>query len=158
MNDTIRKLIDDYEAGPALLREAIDRMTAEQLDAAPVPGKWSTRQVVCHIADFEPVYATRMKRVIAEADAPTLAGGFHRQFAEHLAYDERNLEEELLLVEVTRKQMARILRRVPREAFAKTGVHSIEGPISLQSLLERITNHIPHHVQFIDEKRAALEQ
>ncbi len=156
MNDTIRQLIDDYLNGPRQLREAIAGMTAEQIDAAPVPGKWSTRQVICHIADFEPVYATRMKRVIAESEPPPLAGGFHQQFVEHLAYDQRDIDEELQMIEVTRSQMARILRRVPDEAFEKTGVHSVDGPISLQALLERITNHIPHHAQFIRKKRAAL--
>lgn len=157
MHETIQKLIDDYLDGPRVLREAIAGMTAEQVDATPVPGKWSTRQIICHIADFEPVYATRMKRVIAESEPPPLAGGFHQQFAEHLAYDQRDIDEELQMIEVTRSQMARILRRVPDEAFEKTGVHSVDGPISLQALLERITNHIPHHAGFIREKRAALE-
>ncbi len=41
-------------------------VSREQLDAHPVPGKWSICEVVCHIADYEPVYADRMKRVIAE--------------------------------------------------------------------------------------------
>ena len=35
--------------------------------------------------------------------------------------------------------------------------HSEDGPITLRTLLERITNHIPHHVQFIEEKRRAME-
>jgi hypothetical protein len=37
------------------------------------------------------------------------------------------------------------------------GTHSEAGPLSLETLLERIGNHVPHHVQFIDEKRKALE-
>ena len=56
-------LIVQYLAGPQLIRQAVFGMTDEQLDAAPIAGKWSTRQVVCHIADFEPVYADRMKRI-----------------------------------------------------------------------------------------------
>jgi hypothetical protein len=28
--------------------------------------------------------------------------------------------------------------------------------MTLQTLLERITNHIPHHAQFIEEKRQAM--
>ena len=47
----------------------------------------------CHLADFEPVYSDRMKHVIAE-DQPYFAGGFHQQFAEHLAYDQRDIGEE----------------------------------------------------------------
>jgi hypothetical protein len=46
-------LISDYCAGPQKLRAAVAGMAAEQLDARPIPGKWSTKQVICHIADFE---------------------------------------------------------------------------------------------------------
>ena len=152
----IPQLIDDYTAGPQMLRDALTEMTSEEIDAAPVPGKWSTRQVVCHLADFEPVYADRMKHVIAE-DQPTFAGGFHQQFAEHLAYDHRDIEEELLLIDAVRSQMTRILRSLPSEAFERTGTHAVEGAMTLRTLLERITNHIPHHVQFIEEKRQAME-
>ena len=34
--------------------------------------------------------------------------------------------------------------------------HSTDGPLTLETLLQHITNHIPHHVTFIAEKRAAL--
>jgi len=150
-------LINEYLAGPKKLRDAIEGMTDEQVDAAPVPDKWSTRQVICHIADFEPVYADRMKHVIAE-DQPSFAGGFHQQFAEHLGYDKRDIEEELTMIEVTRRQMARILRSLSQESFERTGIHSVDGPMTLRSLLERITKHIPHHTQFIEEKKQALRQ
>ena len=153
----IPPLIDKYASGPQKLRDAISGMTPNEIDTVPVPGKWSTRQVVCHLADFEPVYADRMKHVIAE-DQPSFAGGFHQQFAEHLAYDQRDIEEELRLIEITRSQMARILRTLPPEVFDRTGIHSVDGPMTLRSLLERITNHIPHHAQFIEEKKQALRQ
>jgi len=152
----IAQLINEYAVGPQKLRDAIAGMTPDQIDVAPVPGKWSTRQVICHLADFEPVYADRMKHVIAE-DQPSFAGGFHQQFAEHLAYDQRDIEEELTMIEVTRSQMARILRSLHPEAFKRTGIHSVDGPMTLRSLLERITNHIPHHVEFIEEKKRAME-
>ena len=38
-------LISGYCAGPQMLRAAVAGMTAEQLDARPIPGKWSTKQV-----------------------------------------------------------------------------------------------------------------
>lgn len=149
------RLIDEYLAGPQQLRQAISGLTAEQLDATPVPGKWSTRQVVCHIADFEPVYADRMKRVIAE-DEPTFFGGDPDVFAARLAYAQRDVEEELQLIEAVRRHVARILRTLPPADFERRGNHSVDGPITLATLLERITNHIPHHIRFIEEKRRAL--
>ena len=59
-------LIDDYLAGPGLLRQAVAGMSRDQLLARPIPGKWSTLEVICHLADFEIVGADRIKRVIAE--------------------------------------------------------------------------------------------
>ena len=66
-------LIEQYLAGPSELRAAVKGMTREQLVARPVAGKMSTLEVVCHLVDFDPVYAQRMKCVIAE-DNPTLLG------------------------------------------------------------------------------------
>ncbi len=149
------QLIDDYLAGPAALRQAIVEMTPAQLNAAPIPGKWSTRQVICHIADFEPVYADRIKRVIAE-DEPLLMSGDPDQFAAMLAYDQRDLEIELRMIEAVRKHLASILRTLPAETFQRAGKHSRDGLLTVEKLLTRITGHIPHHVKTIQEKLAAL--
>ncbi|MEW4491072.1 DinB family protein [Thalassoglobus sp. JC818] len=149
------QLIEDYLAGPQELRRAVEGMTTSQLDAAPVQGAWSSRQVVCHIADFETVYADRMKRVIAE-DRPPLRGGDPDLFATRLAYHDRDVEVELTIVDFTRQQMAEILRKSTDEDFQRVGLHSDDGPLTLKVLLERIVSHIPHHVRFIDEKRKLL--
>lgn len=149
------QLIDDYLAGPRRLRDAIAGMTADDLDARPIPGKWSARDVVCHVADYEPVYADRMKRVIAE-DEPTLLGGDPCAMAARLAYADRDLEEELGQVELVRRQMARILRSLKPEDFQRRGIHSVRGPVTLEKVLQQITEHIPHHVRLIEEKRKAM--
>ena len=149
------KLIGDYLSGPKMLAQAIAGMSDHQVNAAPVPGKWSTRQVVCHLAGFEPVYVDRMKRVIAE-DKPTIFGGDPNLFAARLAYDQRDLNEDLRLVAAARGHMGPILRSLKPDDFQRVGLHSVEGLMTLQTLLERITNHIPHHVKFIQEKRAIL--
>src|SRR5213592_1344693 len=102
-------LINDYAAGPQALREAVQGMSREQILARPVPGKWSTLEVVCHLADFEPMFADRMKRVIAE-ERPTLLAADENRFAAALAYQQRDVDEEVAIIEQTRRQMARILR------------------------------------------------
>jgi uncharacterized damage-inducible protein DinB len=148
-------LIADYLAGPQKLRQAVAGLTAEQWDARPIAGKWSTREVVAHLADCEPVYADRMKRVIAE-DRPTFFGLNPDAFASRLAYSARDMNEELALIESVRRHVARILRTLPAGDFERLGNHSVDGPVTLETLLRRITNHIPHHIQFIEEKRRAL--
>ena len=152
---TLDELLKHYEKGPDLLKTAVAGVREDQFDQTPVPGKWSIRQVVCHIADFEPVDADRMKRVLAE-DNPTMFGGDPDVFAAGLHYDKRNVHQELELISVVRRQMAVILRNTDVEDFQRTGVHSEAGPLTLETLLERITGHIPHHLTFIAAKIAAM--
>lgn len=151
----ITELIHRYETGPSLLASSIAKLSPEQLDARPVAGKWSTRQVICHLADFEPIYADRMKRVIAE-ESPMLMGGDPTLFAEKLAYEARDVENELRLITAVRQQMVAILRTLSPEDFERIGMHNHDGELSLKTLLERITGHIPHHLETIEEKKRAL--
>jgi hypothetical protein len=148
-------MIDAYLAGTQLLRQAVAGMSREQLTARPIPRKWSTLEVVCHLADSDLILSDRMKRVIAE-DRPSLISLDESRYAAALACHNRVLEEELALVEHTRRQLARILRNLPPEALAREGIHSEYGPRTLEQLLQTSIDHIPHHVKFILDKRRAL--
>ncbi|NBO90728.1 MAG: DinB family protein [Planctomycetia bacterium] len=148
-------MIEVYLQGPSLLREAVAGMNHEQLLARPVPGKMSTLEVVAHLSDFEPILADRMKRIIA-LDRPALLGADENLFMANLAYDQRVLEEELRLIEVTRSQMARILSTLPASAWARVGVHSVRGEMSLEQMLNGAISHINHHLPFIAEKRRLI--
>jgi hypothetical protein len=150
-----KELIENYAKGAAVLRQAVAGMTPEQLKAKPVANRWSTLEVVAHIADFEPILADRMKRIIA-LDRPLMLVADENLFLRELAYSDRIIEEELAIVEATRLQMSRILRSLPSEVAIRAGVHSQKGLQSLEAVLTASTNHIPHHLKFIQEKRTAL--
>src|SRR5699024_8741739 len=89
---TPSELADQYLAGAAI-RQAVKGMTREHLTARPVPGRWSTLEVVCHVADFEPVFADRMKRIIALGDTPLLLAADENLYAKAFNYHDRDVEE-----------------------------------------------------------------
>jgi hypothetical protein len=149
------ELIASYLAGVDTLKKAVAGMTSEQLKAKPVPGKWSTLECVCHLSDFEPILADRMKRIITHPK-PLLMGADENLFAQLLSYNDRDLAEELSIVETTRRQMAKILAKLPSEAWTRMGNHAERGLLTLEQMLQIATRHIPHHSQFIAEKRRAL--
>jgi hypothetical protein len=148
-------LIEQYRTGADALRKSVKGMTREQLVARPIAGKWSTLEVVAHIADFEPILAERMLRVISH-ERPLLLVADENLFAAALKYQERDLEEELAVIDTTRKKMTRVLKGVPPEAANRSGVHSFKGLVSLEAVLSSAVNHIPHHLTYIAEKRKAL--
>ena len=150
------ELAEQYLAGAANLRKAVQGMSREQLQARPVPGKWSTLEVVAHIADFEPIILDRIKRIIALGDTPLLLAADENQFAKKLSYHDRDVEEELALVDAIRRHAARIIRSLRQEQLEQTGVHDKRGLLTLEKIIQGGINHIPHHVAFIAEKRKAL--
>jgi uncharacterized damage-inducible protein DinB len=148
-------LIESYLASLPRLRRAVADLGTEQLTARPVPGKWSTLEVVCHLVDSEQAWCHRMKRVIVE-DRPLLIGYDETRFTAGLPYHEADLEEELALLEGMRQQMARILRGLPEEAWSRTGMHNERGLMTLEEMLRAEAEHVPHHLAHLAEKRKAL--
>ena len=60
------------------------------------------------------------------------------------------------LIELTRGQMASVLRKLPDSAFTRVGNHSENGPMTLNKLLGYVTSHLEHHLKFIHQKRAKM--
>jgi hypothetical protein len=150
-------LIEEFGKGAEVVALAVKGMSGEEVRKRPVAGKWSTLEVVCHLADFEIVGADRVKRVIAE-ETPTLPDGDEKAFAARLAYHERELEDELTVIAGIRAQVTRILKSLKEEDFLRVGNHTAAGPLTLEQLVERMERHVRHHARFIEEKRAALRR
>ena len=148
-------LITEYLAGPPALRRVVVGMTREHLTARPIFGKWSTLEVVVHLADSEVAWCHRMMRVIAE-DRPLLIGYDETRLAERLGYHDSEVEEELELFDRLRTQMAKILRRLPSDAWSRQGVHNERGLIRLDEMVRVESEHVLHHISQIKAKRQAM--
>ena len=151
----IGKLIEAYLAGVAELRDAVRDMTDEQLRARPVSGKWSTMEVICHIADYEPVCALRIKQILA-FDQLTMQDIDPQSLHKRLAYHDRDFHEEMSIIAHTRGQMVRILRTLTDPEFERTGLHEKRGELTVADMIQNATDHLHHHVAFILEKRKLL--
>ena len=64
--DERKKLIALYRDGYATVAEALLKITPEELDAKPGPGRWSVREIVHHLADSEMTSAIRLRLLLAE--------------------------------------------------------------------------------------------
>src|SRR5262252_5166388 len=117
------ELIERFVAGPKLLRQSVAGMSAEQVLARPVPGKWSTLEVVAHLADFEVIGVDRLTAVIAEEN-PTIPGRDEQKYSARLVYHGRDLEEQLRLIELCRSHVARLLRTLKAEDWQRRGNHT----------------------------------
>ena len=148
-------MIDEYAAGGARLREAVAGLTSEQLNAFPVPGTWSMQQICVHLLHSDLFAVGRMCQIVAE-DVPLLMDWNENTFVARLRYETLPIEDVLTCFDTMRRTMAATLRQLKDEDFARYGVHSKKGKMTLEDILLTYTNHLSHHLEYLKTKRELL--
>ena len=147
--------IEHYAGGGQRLALAVRGLTAADMAVPTGPGTWSIHDLVIHLADAEAAFADRARRVIAMDEPPLLAWD-HAAFMAKLHYGRQSAEDAVATVELTRRQLARVLRLLPAEAFARVGVHDERGRITLADILGIVETHLDHHLTFVADKRERM--
>jgi len=150
-----RELIAAYGADAPKLRAAISGLSQADLIARPIAGKWSTLEVVIHLADAEVAFADRVKRILA-MDEPQLLAWHENKFIERLHYHDQSAEDAVKLVEAVRANTKRILDKASDADLQRRGIHNDRGPQTVTDVLSYCVWHLNHHLSFVAEKRKAL--
>jgi hypothetical protein len=149
-------LIAQYKDGYRVVAEALLKITAEELDASPAPGKWTVRQIVHHLADSEMTAAVRFRLLLAE-DRPALKGYDQDRFASLLHY-ERPHEASLELFRATRASTAELMACLSEQDWLREGTHSEVGRFGLDTWLRIYAPHAQKHADQIKRARGAANK
>lgn len=153
----IADLLERFRRGGELLAMSTLGAAGPELDFVPAPGKWSVRQIVCHLSDSEIVGADRFRRILAENN-PTIIGYDQNAWAENLDYRKRKLSQAVEMFRRVRAENFELLKDVPAEAYARAGTHNERGPVSLLDLLRIYAEHAENHVVQIRGVREAYKK
>lgn len=148
-------LVQRYVGGADLPAGALEGLSDADLDARPVPGTWSIREIIVHLYDSDVVGIDRMKRVIA-MDTPLLLAYDQDRFAQRLGYGEVDARAAALAFAANRRLMGVVLSSIPAEAYGRAGVHSENGKVTLAELVNVYVEHVEHHLRFVRRKRELL--
>src|SRR5204863_5431958 len=141
------KLIEQYKDGYRVVAEALVGASDEELDGRPVPGKWTAREVVHHLADSEMTAAVRARLLVA-VDRPQIVGFDQEEFARRLHYD-RPIEASLDAFKAARRVTAELLEKLSETDWTREGTHSEHGPYTLERWLEIYAAHAHKHAEQI---------
>ena len=147
--------LDAYLGGLDRLRSAVTGLSRERMISRPITGRWSVLEVVCHLVDTEANIAHRIKRVLSE-ERPVFDRVKPELMRAVLAYHDRDVEDELGIFDLTRRQIGRILRASPPEAWKRTGVVGDRGDRTVGQMINGAVEHLAHHLGFVIEERRAL--
>ena len=147
------QLIAQYSDGYRAVAEALTKITDEELDRKPAPGKWSPREIVHHLADSEMTSGIRFRRLLAE-DRPAIQGYDQDEFARRLHYD-RPYEASLDLFRAVRASTAELMASLTESEWLREGTHSEVGRYGLDTWLRIYAQHAHRHADQIRAARGA---
>ena len=154
MDEATRQvLIARYKDGYRQVADALAGASDAELDARPAPHKWSSREIVHHLADSEMTSAFRLRLLIA-ADRPTLTSDDEAEFARRLYYD-RPIHSALQAFKAARETSGELLDRLTEAQWAREGTHPEHGRYTVERWLEIYAAHAHNHAQQIRVARKA---
>ncbi|NNN00899.1 MAG: hypothetical protein HKL86_03595 [Acidimicrobiaceae bacterium] len=140
-----------YSASTDHFLGAIVAVTAENLDRH-LPGEWSARQVIHHVADSETQSYVRLRRLLAEPVGSVIQGYDEAAWAQcaSLGYRDLPVEHSTGVFRAVREASLDVLGRINAEDLTRYAVHSESGRYTLDQWLEIYTRHpLDHAAQLV---------
>ena len=134
-------------ATPQRLRGLLDTLGAAGAERSPAVGKWSAREILCHLADCELVFAFRLRQALAEPHHVIQPFDQDRWAANYAAFD---AEGALAVFTAVRQWNLTLVRSLPPEAFSRTLTHPERGDMTFQVVIETMAGHDLNHLGQIE--------
>lgn len=130
-----------------------ETLGAERLGQAPAPGKWSPREILCHLADCELVFAFRLRQALAEDHHVIQPFDQDRWARTYGVYEAR---AALALFSAVRQWNLTFIGAVPPEALSKPLTHPERGTMTFRVLIETMAGHDLNHLRQLEAIAARL--
>jgi hypothetical protein len=131
---------------PIELEALISPLTDAQLDHK-MPGEWTTRQIVHHLADSHMSAVFRFKLPLTEP-TPTFMTYDQDAFAE-LADYQLPIESSIIVIRGLHARFAALLESLTNEQWEKTGIHPNWGEVTVAEVASRYADHCDAHIEQI---------
>ena len=154
--DYVGRVADDEDI-LAVLSSQLDELLA-QLTRIPearggyryAPGKWSIKEVVCHLSDTERVFAYRALR-IGRGDMTPLPSFDDQAYIAESRAGERTLAALTAEWGDVRRATVALFRNLPAAAWHRRGIASNQ-PITVGALAYVIVGHVRHHAEVLEAR------
>jgi hypothetical protein len=129
------------------LSSLVDAAGTEGVESAPAPGKWSIRQILCHLADCELVFAVRLRQTLAEPHHVV------QPFDQELwakRYDSFTAHAALAVFTAVREWNLALVSAASPIDFTKPVTHPECGEMTFRTLIETMAGHDRNHVKQVE--------
>jgi uncharacterized damage-inducible protein DinB len=125
------------------IEKIADELGQERADSSPDAGKWSAREIVCHLADCETVFAYRLRQTLAEDHHVIQPFDQEKWAANYSAYE---MQDALATFGAVRSWNMALLRSLSSEAHSKPVTHPERGTMTFHTIVETMAGHDLNHL------------
>jgi DinB family protein len=129
------------------LEEVTRQLHPSDAEQPPAPGKWSARDIMCHLADTEVVFAFRLRQALAETHH-TIQPYDQNLWAKQ--YDGYQIGPALDVFATVRNWNLTLLRATKDDDLARPVTHPERGTMTFQTLVETMAGHDLNHLRQLD--------
>lgn len=137
-----RDPLETIAATPIRLRDIVERL-GERVEQPRAPGKWSPRQIACHLADCEISWAFRLRQALGEHHHVLQPFDQDAWAGRYAAY---SAAAALATLEALRAWNRALIATLSQEDFARQAWHPERGVVSVRELVETMAGHDLHHL------------
>ena len=134
------------------LERLTQRLGAEGWNRSLAPGKWTAREIVCHLADTEIAFGFRLRQALAE---PHHTIQPFDQDAWSRAYANLRAQDAVETFSALRRWNIALIDSVPQDSYRKPVTHPERGQMTFQTLVETMGGHDLHHMKQLQQIAAA---
>jgi hypothetical protein len=134
-------------ATPDRLQSLIAAPGVDKLNRAPAPGKWSVREILCHLADCEVVFAFRLRQALAQ-DRHVIQPFDQDDWA--ATYARYDAHTALATFSAVRQWNLALIAGLAAEDLNKPLNHPERGDMTLRTVIETMGGHDLNHLRQVE--------
>lgn len=134
--------------GPLVLSRMIKTMPYAEHDLITEQGRFSPREVICHLADWEPILLQRLQKAVQEPGW-TIEVFDEGEMAVQNAYASKDIFEQLARWMADRQKTVEYVSSLTRDDLLSAATHPEFGPMTAYDIAGMITSHDMYHIEQI---------
>lgn len=148
-----RDPLEVLSATAGKLASLVRSLGPERTEKKPAPRKWNAREIICHLADCETVFAFRLRQTLAEERHEIQPFDQEKWATVYAAYD---APSALAVFSSVRRWNLAFLQAASASAFAKGVTHPERGEMTFKTIVETMAGHDLNHLTQLEAIAARL--
>lgn len=135
---------------PEAVRTLVDAVPEARWDMATDPDRFTFRQAVAHLADWEEIDFDRIKTAV-ESPRAEIPGIDETDRMIAMDYDRLDPREQVEVYAQRREALIVYLQGLPADAWARTVVHAEKGEMSVYDWANCLIGHDLYHIEHLGQ-------